>query len=275
MANLDSRNLILSLEEVLGPPPQPEENAIIKKGNVFYTLVRETPDPEIREIIRNLKLGFDLSPEEQFLFDEYVEHHSISGKNPLIRSIAPEVLTWVERSVKAPSGARLTFIHCYPRAAGPFPVALVLDPEIGLQMEVGEEAYREITHLIPTERELPFDESYRGRYITHNPIGNQLISSGVAVVIPILKTLENLNDIPLRDWQAVMEFIRSVKVVDAESVFLVSTKEYAGTAFRLGSQLELGGLLVEEPESGLFGASLPATTQDAVAMTELRKNTRR
>ena len=271
MANLDSRNLIPSLEEVLGPPPQPEENAIIKKGNVFYTLGRETPDPEIREIIRNLEIGFDLSPEEQFLFDEYVEHHSISGKNPLIRSIAPEVLTWAERSVKAPSGARLTFIHCYPRAAGPFPVALVLDPEIGLQMEVGEKAFREITHLIPTERELPFDESYRGRYITHNPIGNQLISSGVAVVIPILKTLENLNGIPLRDWQAVMEFIRSVTVVDAESVFLVSTREYAGVAFRLGSQLELGGLLVEEPESGIFGASLPATTHDAVAMTELRK----
>ena len=271
MANLDSRNLIPSLEEVLGPPPQPEENAIIEKGNVFYALGRETPDPEIREIIRKLKLGFALSPEEQLLFDEFVQHHRISGKNPLIRSIAPEVLTWVERSVKAPSGERLTFIHCYPRAAGPFPVALVLDPEIGLQMEVGKEAYREFTRLIPTERELPFDESFRGRYITHNPIGNQLISSGVAVVIPILKTLENLNGIPLRDWQAVMEFIRSVRVVDADSVFLVSTKEYVGTAFRLASRLEWGGLLVEEPESGIFGASLPATTQDAVAMTELRK----
>ena len=125
--------------------------------------------------------------------------------------------------------------------------------------------------MIPTERELPFDESFRGRYITHNPIGNQLISSGVAVVIPILKTLENLNGIPLRDWQAVMEFIRSVRVVDGESVFLVSTREYAGAAFRLGSHLEWGGLLVEEPESVIFGASLPATTQDAVAMTELRK----
>ncbi len=271
MATLDSRNLIPSLEEVLGPPPQPEENSAIKKGNAFYALAREEPDPEIKEIIRKLKLGYDLSPEEQLVFDQYVEHQSISGKNPLIRSIAPEVLTWVERSVKTPSGARLPFIYCFPRAAGPFPVALVLDPEIGPQMEVGEEEYSQIIRLIPAERELPFDESFRGRYITHNPIGNQLMSSGVVVVIPILKTLENLNSIPLQDWQAVMEFIRSVRFVDAESVFLVSTKEYAGTAFGLASHYEWGGLLVEEPQSGIFGASLPATTQDAVAMTELRK----
>ncbi len=272
MANLDSRDLIRSLEEVLGPPTQPDEKSTARKANAFYTLDREKPDPEIQEIIRKLKLGYALSTEDQFLFDRYVERHRISGKNPLIQPIAPEALTWVERTVKTPSGARLTFIYCFPRAPGPFPVALVLDPEIGLQMEVGEEEYSEIVRLIPpTREELPFDESYRGRYITHNPIGNQLISSGVVVVIPIEKTLENLNAIPSRDWPAVLKFIRSIKVVDTESVFLVSTMVYAGTAFRIASHPELNGLLVEEPESGIFDASLPATTQDAVAMTELRK----
>ena len=272
MANLDSRDLIRSLEEVLGPPPQPDEKSTTDKANAFYSLDREIPDPEIREIIRKLKLGFALSPEDRFLFDRYVERHRISGKKPLIQPIAPEVLTWVERTVKTPSGARLTFIYCFPRASGPFPVALVLDPEIGLQMEVGEEEYSEIVRLIPpTREELPFDESFRGRYITHNPIGNQLISSGVVVVIPIEKTLENLNAIPLQDWPAVMEFIRSITVVDTESVFLVSTKKYVGTAFQWASHSDWNGLLVEEPESGIFGATLPATTQDAVAMTELRK----
>lgn len=270
-ATLDSQNLIPSLEEVLGPPPEPEEKSTTKKANVFYALAREEPNAEIKEIIRTLKLGYDLLPEEQFLFDHYAEHHSISGKIPLIRAIAPEVLTWVEQSVKTPSGARLPFIYCTPHAAGPFPVALVLDPEIGPQMEVGEEEYAQIIRLIPAERELPFDESFRGRYITHNPIGNQLISSGVVVVIPVLNTLEHLNGLSLRDWQAVMDFIQSIRVVDAESVFLVSTKEFAGTAFRLASYYEWAGLLVEEPESGIFGASLPASTQDAVAMTELRK----
>ncbi len=270
-ATLDSQNLIPSLEEVLGPPPKPEVNSTTNKANVFYALAREEPDPEIKEILRKLKLGYDLFPEEQFLFDQYAEHHSISGKNPLIRAIAPEVLTWVEQSVKTPSGARLPFIYCFPRAAGPFPVALVLDPEIGPQMEVGEVEYAQIERLIPVEGELPFDESYRGRYITHNPIANQLISSGVVVVIPVLKNLEHLSGLPLRDWQAVMDFILSIRVVDAESVFLVSTKEFAGTAFRLAGHYEWRGLLVEEPESGIFGASLPASTQDAVAMTELRK----
>ena len=270
-ATLDSQNLIPSLEEVLGPPPEPEVKSTTNKANVFYALAKEEPDPEIMEIIRKLKLGYDLFPEEQFLFEQYAEHHSIIGKNPLIRAIAPEVLTWVEQRVKTPSGARLPFIYCFPRAAGPFPVALVLDPEIGPQMEVGEEEYAQILRLIPAERELPFDESYRGRYITHNPIGNQLISSGVGVVIPVLNTLEHLNGLPLRDWQAVIEFIQSIRVVDAESVFLISTKEFAGTAFRLASHYEWTGLLVEEPESGIFGASLPASTQDAVAMTELRK----
>ena len=271
MATLDSQNLIPSLEEVLGPPPEPEVNSTTKKANVFYALAREEPDPEIEEIIRKLKLGYDLFPEEQFLFDQYAEHHSISGKNPLIRAIAPEVLTWVEQSIKTPSGARLPFIYCFPRAAGPFPVALVLDSEIGPQMEVGEEEYTQIERLIPAEGELPFDESFRGRYITHNPIGNQLISSGVVVVIPVLKNLEHLNGLPMRDWQAIMKFIQSIRVVDDESVFLVSTKEFAGTAFQLASHYEWAGLLVEEPESGIFGASLPASTQDAVAMTELRK----
>ena len=271
IATLESQSLILSLEEVLGPPPQPEDQSTTKKANVFYALAREEPDPEIKEIIRKLKLGYDLFPEEQFLFDRYVENRSIRGKNQLIRAIAPEVLTWVEQSVRTPSGARLPFIYCYPRAAGPFPVALVLDPEIGPQMEVGEEEYAQIERLIPAERELPFDVSFRGRYITHNPIGNQLISSGVVVVIPVLKTLEHLNGLPLRDWQAVMDFIQSIRVVDAESVFLVSTKEFAGTAFRLANHYEWEGLMVEEPESGIFDASLPASTQDAVAMTELRK----
>ena len=270
-ATLDSQNLIPSLEDVIGPPPEPKVNSMTKKANVFYALAREEPDPEIEEIIRKLKLGYDLFPEEQFLFDQYAEHHSISGKNPLIRAIAPEVLTWVEQSIKTPSGARLPFIYCFPRAAGPFPVALVLDPEIGPQMEVGEEEYTQIERLIPAEGELPFDESFRGRYITHNPIGNQLISSGVVVVIPVLKNLEHLNGLPMRDWQAVMKFIQSIRVVDDESVFLVSTKEFAGTAFQLASHYEWAGLLVEEPESGIFGASLPASTQDAVAMTELRK----
>ena len=131
------------------------------------------------------------------------------------------------------------------------------------------EEFSQIARLIPVTSELPFDEPYRGRYITHNPIGNQLISSGVVLVIPILNSLENLNSIPLQDWKAVMDSILSHGFVDSNSVFLVSTKEFAGPAFRLANQLEWEGLLLEEPEMAILGASLPDSSHDAVAMTEL------
>ena len=268
---LKAGDLIPSLEDVIGKPPVRESMFNKKEPPVFYTLGLEEPDPEMKEMIQKQRQGFILSPEEQELMNLYFQHGSISGNNPLIRKVSPTALTWSERRIKTPSGTRLPFIYCHPRDKGPFPVALVLDPEVGMQMEVGKEEYSQVTRLIPAERELPYDDSFRGRYITHNPIGNRLMSHGVAVVIPILETLENLDSIPVEDWKAVMDYLLSNKVMDEESVFLVSTKEYAATALRLGSQMELEGLIVEEPESGIFGTTLPSSFEDAVAMTELIK----
>ena len=277
MANLNSRDLIRSLEEVLGPPPGPEEKSTLKKPEVFYSLGLGKQDPRLRNLRRMLQRGSapqdddDFNPEEGSQDYLNIQPLNMSENKSLITKVDPEVLLWVEARIKTPSGARLPFIYCYANAEGPFPVALVIDPEIAMQFEVGEEEYSQTIRGIPAQMELPYDEPFRGRYITHNPIGNQLMAHGVAVVIPILNTLENLNSIPIEDWQAVLDYILSIRDMDAESVFLVSTREYADTAFRLAGQLDLEGFLVEEPESGIFGASLPATAQDAVAMTELIK----
>ena len=277
-ATLDSQNLIPSLEDVIGPPPEPEEKLTPKKAEVFYSLGLGIQDPRLKYLRRSRRGGSTppssedgFSPEDQSSVSLNIQPMSMSGNKSLITRVDPEVLIWVEKKIRTPSGARLPFIFCYAHAVGPFPVAFVMDPEIAMQMKVGEEEYSQFIRGIPPEKELPYDEPFRGRYITHNPIGNQLMAHGVAVVIPILNTLENLNGIPIEDWQAVLDYILSFRDMDAESVFLVSTREYTDTAFRLASQLDLEGFLVEEPESGIFGASLPATAQDAVAMTELIK----
>ena len=114
IANLDSRNLILSLEEVLGPPPQ--QNASADRPKVYYSLGQEEPDPLIEEIIRKLKMGYDLLPDEQLLFDQYSQRLGVGENNAVLQPIAPEALNWVEQYVRTPSGdASALYLLLSPR----------------------------------------------------------------------------------------------------------------------------------------------------------------
>ncbi|MDG2167012.1 MAG: hypothetical protein P8L44_03700 [Opitutales bacterium] len=84
-----------------------------------------------------------------------------------------------------------------PKADGPFATALVLDPEITQQKIAGTEQHGQIIRRMPIEAEAPWPEPFRGRYITNNPIGNQLMSHAVSVIIPINDALENAEEISM------------------------------------------------------------------------------
>lgn len=264
-------DLILSLEEVIGTPPEKTKEQKRKNQQLFYTLDSAEEDPEMEDLIRNQQMGFVLTAEEQVLLNEYQMGGRISGANPLIRRIYPPVLSWVETRVKVASGDRYSFINCYPHASGPFPVALVLDPEIGPQFEAGTEEYNQVVRRMPIEAELPYNEAFRGRYITNNPIGNQLISHAISVIIPIRESLENANALSTEDWKSVLDYYISKKYLDSNSLFLVATKEFADLAIRLASAYPFAGLIMEEPETGLFNITLPTNTEDSMKMASIRE----
>ena len=192
------------------------------------------------------------------------------GSHTALRRIYPAVLSWIENRIKTASGKRYAFIKCTPKASGPFATALVLDPEISQQKEAGREEYSRVIRRMPVEAELPWEEPYRGRYITHSPIGNQLMSHAVSVIIPIVDSLEEVRELSMEDWRSVLDYYLKNKDVDPQSLFLVATKEYAGLAMQLATTFPVSGLIIEEPEAGVFGMQLPKDAADAVAVTKLQ-----
>ncbi|MCZ6672103.1 MAG: hypothetical protein O7C75_04110, partial [Verrucomicrobia bacterium] len=217
--------------------------------------------------------------EEQELLQEYLMGGRVTESNPLIRRIYSPLLGWVENRVKVASGGRYSFLNCYPDTQGPFPVVLVLDPEIGPQAETGMEAWARVVqtmHRLASERggEVPPStprDRFLGYYITRNPIGNQLISHSISVIIPIGESLENANTLSTEDWKSVLDFFLSKNYLDSKSFFLFATQEYADLAIRLATAFPFTGLILEEPESGLFATTFPADTKDSKIMEPIRK----
>lgn len=271
-AAISRESLILTLEEVIGEPPQKSETQSLKYSELFYVLSPPEPDPEMMEIIRKQRIGSTLTAAEQELLDVHYQQGGIGGSGSPLRKIAPEALSWNQVRVKVPDGPQLPFITCNPKANGPFPIAIILDPEIEAQMEAGEEEYARIIRNLPIERDLPYDDAYRGRYITNNPLGNLLLSHGVAIVIPVNDSLEKLDSISVKNWKAIVSNFTSAKQIDAQSLFLVSTKEYAEIAIKIGSAIPFSGIILEEPENGLFGLTLPSNSEDTAIMAGLLKN---
>ena len=263
-------DLILSLEEVLGEPPDRSEFLENRKRDTFYSVVGSERDSEIEELIDQESRGIILTGEDQELVREYRMSGSSVGANAVLKRIYPPVLGWVESRVKVASGERYTFMKCTARADGPFPTALVLDPEIGQQKEAGMDEYHRIVRRMSVEAELPWEDSYRGRYATHSPLGNILTAHTVSVILPLNETLENANDISIEDWKSVIDFYLKDRDVEPSSFFLVATKEMADLAIMLAAAYPFTGLILEEPEQALFGETFPSDLSDAVAMTSLQ-----
>jgi hypothetical protein len=264
-------DIILSLQDAIGEPPEKSESLRNRKRDSFYSVVKSADNPELARLLQQKDIGLTLTEEEEELVKEYQSGGNVSGKNPAMRRIYPPVLNWLETRIKTTSGARYPFMNCTPRASGPFPTALVLDPEIPQQFEAGMEEYNVVVRRIPVEAELPWEEPYRGRYITHSPIGNQLMSHAISVIIPLQETLERANDISMEDWHSVMDYYLKRKDLDAESVFLVATKEFADLAIRLASTYPFIGLLLEEPEQGMFGINFQGNTEDTTKMVAFKE----
>jgi hypothetical protein len=274
LSGLNAReDLILSLEEVLGKPPERSENFKEKPRETFYSVVKSEENPEMRQLIQKQQMGLFLTEDEQELMKEYQLGGNVSGSNSVMRRIYPPVLRWLETNVKAGSGARYKFINCWPNADGPFPTALVLDPEIAQQFVAGIDEYNRMIRRIPVseDTELPWEEPYRGRYITHSPLGNQLMAHAVSVIIPIRESLEKAQEISMEDWKSILDYYTDKKTLDSESLFLVATKEFADLAIRLAGSYPFTAFILEEPEQGLFGTQLPTDTGDAVKMMALQE----
>jgi hypothetical protein len=253
---LDAReNLILSLKEVLGEPPAKSTMLKIKPRETFYSVIKSADNPEMEKLLQKQQMGMFLTEDEQVLMAEYTLGGNVSGSNTVMRRIYPPVLSWSETNIKTTSGNRYPFIYCTPNAAGPFPAGLVLDPEIAQQLVVGKEEYNKVVRRMPVEADPPWEEPYRGRYITHSPLGNQLMCHGVSVIIPIQDALEKANEISLEDWKSVIEYYAGKKQLDPQSLFLVAT---------------FIGLIFEEPEEGIFETQFPQDEGDAVKMLALQ-----
>ena len=267
----DREDLILSLKDVLGEPPAKSSNLKIKPRETFFSVVKSADNPEMEKLIQKQQIGMFLTEDEKVLMDEYTLGGNVSGANSVMRRIYPPVLSWSETNVKTVSGNRYPFIYCTPNASGPFPTALVLDPEIAQQFAAGLEEYNQVVRRMSVEEDPPWEEPYRGRYITHSPIGNQLMCHGVSVIIPIRDSLENANEITLEDWKSILEYYSKKKQLDPQSLFLVATKEFAGLAFRLASSYPFIGFMLEEPEEGIFETRFPQDQGDAVKMMALQE----
>lgn len=268
-----TRKLILDLKDVIGELPTEEARTALLKPEMFHTLGNSTVDPKIEELWQQKKMGYSLTAEDQEYFNYYLQQgNTPGGSNRFIKHIYPDALNWNELAIRSHSGQRYSFIYCYPNARGEFPIALILDPEIADQEKVGRSDYGNVLVRLSPEQDPPFDHSYRGRYITHNPIGNQLMAHGIGIIIPIGITLENLDTLTSEDWRKAMDDLTDNQYLDAESLFLVSTKEYANTAIRVASNYPFKGLILEEPETPLFGNSMPGNTDDSMAMAALQKS---
>ena len=269
---LDAReDLIPSLKEVLGEPPAQSANFKIKPRETFFSVVKSDENSELRQLIQNQQHGIEMSEEEQGLLTDYLMGGNVSGSNSVMRRIYPPVLNWLESNIQVSSGISHSFIYCTPNANGPFPTVLLLDPEIAQQFEAGQEEYNRVVRSMPVGAGLPWEEPYRGRYITHSPLGNQLMSHAVSVIIPISKSLETADDISIEDWKSVLDFYTNRLELDTKSLFLVATKEFAGLAIRLASSYPFIGLMLEEPEEGIFETRFPQDHVDAVQMIALQE----
>ena len=264
-------SLILSLEEVIGEPTDRSEILENRKRDSFYSIATSERNSDIEDLIDQENGGIILTENDQERIREYRMGGSGIGSNAVMRKIYPAALGWLETRVEVASGKRYPFIKCTARADGPFPTALVLDPEITQQKEAGIKDYYRVIRGIPPEALLPSADPYRGRYATHSPLGNVLTAHTVSVILPINESIEEAHDISFEDWKSVIDYYFKVRDVEPTSFFLVATKEMADLALRLAAAYPFTGLILEEPKQALFGHAFPHELTDAVAMKEIQK----
>lgn len=168
-----------------------------------------------------------------------------SGEYPFRRGIFEDDIVVKSKSIRLESGKRVNLIWGRPKKAKLAPAVFVIDVESASMMTAPTRGF--------FKRSKRKDRQDREtRYLVNSPFGSNLLGQGFVVAYAIGKDLETLRSASVSDWVNMFDQIRELKVVDENSYFLLSTKEYANLSTYLAGNYSFSAFILEEPHYMLF-----------------------
>ncbi len=92
----------------------------------------------------------------------------------------------------------------------------------------------------------------KARYLWTSPFGSNLLAHGFLVAYLVTDDLATLRKAKIIDWLDTFDTVRDLKPVEPNSLFLLSTKEYANLSLYLAARYAFAGFVLEEPQYMLF-----------------------
>ncbi len=186
-----------------------------------------------------------LTPDMIYAKERAMLRRLTSGEYPFRRGIFEDDIIVKSKSIRLQSGKRVNLIWGSPKKAKLAPAVFVIDVESASMMTAPTRSFfRRSKRKEQRDRET--------RYLVNSPFGSNLLGQGFVVAYAIGKDLETLRSARVSDWVNMFDQIRALKVVDENSYFLLSTKEYANLSTYLAGNYSFSGFILEEPCYMLF-----------------------
>lgn len=149
------------------------------------------------------------------------------------------------RSIRLSSGEKATLVYGIPKRVKAAPAVFIMDVEA---MSMADQPIRR------------YSGSSRGgarralktNYLLRSPFGSNLLGQGFVVAYLLAEDLETLRSGDSADWMEAFDRVRGLPVVDDNSFFLFSTREYANLGVYLAGKYPFSGFILEEPHYMLF-----------------------
>lgn len=149
------------------------------------------------------------------------------------------------KTLRLDSGEKVRLVYGAPKKAQVCPTVFVLDVEanaIANRAGVG----------FPGMSKRARDELKQAGYLLKSPFGSNLLGNGFAVAYVVAEDLADIRSARTADWMGILDRVRNLKQVDPDSMFLLSTREYANLSTYLASKYAFSGFILEEPNYLLF-----------------------
>ena len=178
-------------------------------------------------------------------YPQYDNQDTASERHPFRRRIMREDITIRIKNLRLDSGEKIQLVYGAPKKAKLCPTVFVLDVEsnsIANRSGIG----------FPGMSKRAKDELKRAGYLLKSPFGSNLLGNGFAVAYIVGDDLQSIRSARTNDWLGIFERVRGLKQVDPNSLFLLSTREYANLSVYLASKYTFSGFILEEPSYLLF-----------------------
>ncbi len=164
---------------------------------------------------------------------------------PIRRRLNRNDIAVRHKNIRFESGQKATLIYGRLKKAKVAPAVFVIDVEAAA---LSSAPRRNLWGQSKRKENLEKKSSY----LWNSPFGSNLLAHGFLVAYLVTDDLATLRKAKIVDWLDTFDLVRELNSVDQESLFLLSTKEYANLSLYLAARYPFTGFVLEEPQYMLF-----------------------